>query len=436
MSQHSDATRRFLLAAKHAEIKALKQLTSNCRVVTSVSELIHQLQRERGMSNIYLASKAQRFQNQRAEQIHNSQQSEELLRSLLNAQYLIGHESADNMRLLNSITVALQGIDHLSLLRMQVGDCKVDALASSQAYCRLIAGLLSVVFEAADVAGDPVITRLLVALFNFIQAKEYAGQERAWGAIGFAETHFDSTLCQRLEQLQQAQEHCFSNFEEFANQAERNLWQQVQQHPSTRSLVQMRSMIQQLADGSPIAAEISEVWYELATQRIDEMHQIEEQLAERLLKVANQRVKEAEEELYNHKKQLKLLAAIEQPLDSSLSMLFDPSLPGLQGIDVQNSVSVSQTDKLALHRSFYDLLRGQSERIKHMADELNEAKRAITEQKRIDRAKLLLMQQLSMSEADAYRTLQKRAMDEKVRIADMAEQVIKACPPGATKLRA
>ena len=54
----SDATKRFLLAAKHAEITVLEQLSSNCRIVIAVRELIHELQKERGASNIFLASKA------------------------------------------------------------------------------------------------------------------------------------------------------------------------------------------------------------------------------------------------------------------------------------------------------------------------------------------------------------------------------------------
>ena len=45
---------------------------------------------------------------------------------------------------------------------------------------------LTVVFEAADSACDPDIARKLVALFHFMQGKELAGQERATGAAVFA----------------------------------------------------------------------------------------------------------------------------------------------------------------------------------------------------------------------------------------------------------
>ena len=68
-THYSDATKRFLLAAKRAEITVLEQLSSNCRIVISVRNMVHALQRERGATNIYLASKGDRFAGQRATHI-------------------------------------------------------------------------------------------------------------------------------------------------------------------------------------------------------------------------------------------------------------------------------------------------------------------------------------------------------------------------------
>ena len=420
MSGHSDITKRFLLATKRAEIGALQHLASNCQVVTSVSELIHQLQKERGISNIFLSSANERFCEQRTNQIEDSIRAEELLRSQLKAKYLHTDYMLGNMRLLNVITLALQGIDHVSVLRHRIHLQKLTALESTQAYSRLITGLLSVVFEAADVASDPTITKLLVGLFNFIQAKEYAGQERAWGGIGFAKSTFDQTLCERLEQLQQAQLDNFSTFSEFASGSELQLWRSLEKHESSNSLEQMRSMIQQLSDGSAIASEISEVWYELTTSRIDQMRTIEEHLTSRLLNVATQRITEVSDELLEHKKRLKKADNIVLTDGSALTLLFDTS------VTQTPSEAESKLENVAANRSFYDLLRDQSEHIKQMSSELDLAKQAIVDQKKIDRAKLLLMQQLSYSEAQSHRALQKQAMDQKVSLVEVADLLIKA----------
>ena len=56
--------------------------------------------------------------------------------------------------------------------------------------------------------------------------------------------------------------------------------------------------------------------------------------------------------------------------------------------------------------------------------ELTHARAELEDRKLIERAKGLLMQQRNLSEADAYRTLQKLAMDRKRKLADVARSVL------------
>jgi hypothetical protein len=56
--------------------------------------------------------------------------------------------------------------------------------------------------------------------------------------------------------------------------------------------------------------------------------------------------------------------------------------------------------------------------------ELGRARADLEERKLIERAKGLLMQQRNLSEADAYRTLQKLAMDRKRKLVDVARSVL------------
>ena len=70
------------------------------------------------------------------------------------------------------------------------------------------------------------------------------------------------------------------------------------------------------------------------------------------------------------------------------------------------------------------MLRGQAQYIEDMSRELEEAKRAITEHKLVDRAKLILMQQFQLNENDAYRKLQKQAMNEHKKLTDIAATVV------------
>lgn len=422
----SDATKRFLLAAKHAEITVLEQLSSNCRIVIAVRELIHELQKERGASNIFLASKGERYAAERMQYVSASEQAESMLKSHLKSLYLTDEITTGNPRLLSSITLAMQATDYLPRLREQVSKQLLTPLESTRAYSRLVASLLTVIFEAADIASDPTITRLLVALFNFMQAKEYAGQERAWGAIGFAETHFDVRLCEKLAALQHAQEHHFSIFCEFSCKPHKDALDALNKSPAAIDITQLRNMIAQLGDGSPIAGEISEVWFDVATRRMDAMQTIEVALTEALTQQANSKVADAKNEMANHQQLLTRFNDEHATDGSPLTLLFDPSMPGLAEDTKEDEIKTlnEQTKTLSAHRSFYDLLRSQAQHIEDMGRELEEAKRAIQEQKLIGRAKLVVMEQFGLSENNAYRRLQKQAMSENTTIAAIAAKIV------------
>lgn len=399
MTKYSDATKRFLLAAKQAKKDALHQLAENCRLVTLVSNLIHNLQKERGISNIYLASQGTRFAEKRAEQVKSSVltqlQLEVQLKKLLVQKQ---QHSQGNMRLLSRISLALQLIDQLEHKRLKIADLSSSTMESTQAFCRLISRLLDVIFEAVDVANNGKISTLLVALFNFIQGKEFAGQERAFGAIGFAQSAFEHSLCERLLQLCQSQQHSFSLFLQFATTTSKQLWHQLEQSSQSKELSKLRLMIQQLANGTPISDELSEVWYRITTSRIDQMHQIEKSLTASLLESANQ---------------------LEQQAESQLKDPFNTP-----DIEDEKLTSLSM-DSLEVQRSFYDLLKEQAEQICHISQELEEAKLAIADQKTINRAKLLIMQHYKTTEDESYHQLQKLAMNNGSRLIDIAGKVIK-----------
>ncbi|AQQ68629.1 hypothetical protein Mag101_14060 [Microbulbifer agarilyticus] len=426
MTDHQEDAEKFLLAAKRAEIQTLEHLAGSCELVIRVSDLVHQLQRERGMSNIYLVSAGDHFREQRSSQIQNCLSSEGRFRHVLRERYLKdGHsERVHNMRLLNCIAYSLHGLDELRILRDHIAAFEISALESTDAYCRLIAGLLSVVLEAADVADDPEVTRILVALFNFMQAKEFSGQERAWGAIGFAGSRFDESLHERIRQLQVCQRQSVDVFLEYAGETDTAQWKSIEQSQPSRDLQRLREVIAGLKDGEPIAAEISEVWYQLASARIDAMHGLEDALTEQLLKVSRKRVSGAQSELGQHYAQLQRMKSMDWNRLPTLAVLFDPQLPGLYGGRASAGVSTLHGQPLA--HSLYGLIRSQVEHIQRVSAELEETRKTLVERKLVARAKGLLMKSLRMSEDDAYRTMQQRAMDMNLKLVDIAQRIVDA----------
>ena len=73
-----------------------------------------------------------------------------------------------------------------------------------------------------------------------------------------------------------------------------------------------------------------------------------------------------------------------------------------------------------------DLCISRFNAFSRLQDELDRAKSALEARKVIDRAKGILMQLKRLSEEEAYALLRKTAMNEKRKIADVAQSVITA----------
>ena len=144
----------FLIAAKRCDIHGLEQLEVTSGLVKGVSELVHMLQKERGASNVYLASGGKRFGAQRTERVKASVETESAVRERF---YLLDIDSgrlSGGVRLFSRIAYVLHGLDALGALRSRIGACEVSSEEATRSFTELIAGLLSVVFEAAEVGGD------------------------------------------------------------------------------------------------------------------------------------------------------------------------------------------------------------------------------------------------------------------------------------------
>lgn len=409
-------TRHFLLAAREAEIEALKHLAVGCQQAILTGRLIHELQRERGISNIYLASGGERFARQHPEQVSRSRQAEQSFREGVTA-LMPGTGSAPaGMRLCNRIAAVLLQLEELDLLRAQVQRQQLEAATLTCWLSELIARLMAVVFELADSCGDPELTRALVAAFNFIQGKEYAGQERAWGAIGFAAGMFEAEHLERLINLQDAQQRSFDTFTCYAEAEPLALWNKLQVTPEHAELLRLRGMFSRLRPGDEVPVPLSELWYELATCRIECMQQLEAHLEQCLLQKCRDKTTVAEEELKRHRQQLNAL--IEAAARRSAPVNLTPVAellrsPGHEGGGLNDTV--------------YDLLVAQARHLEQVQEELERARSALGDRKQIERAKGLLMQFHGLSEEQAYRQMRQQAMQANIRLADLAARLIAAC---------
>jgi hypothetical protein len=413
MQTANPLTKQFLLAAKYQEIDALKQLQNSCASLTKLGDFVHQLQKERAMSNIFLASKSLQFNCELKEQITVTQTTQRYFYNSLKTTFITDTSLNGHSRLYNLISHSLQSLDALPSLRYQIANQNITPVHATQSFTNLIAGLLNIILEAADGANDPQVIRLLVAYFNFMQGKEYAGQERACGAQAFAESKFSCEQKQQLAHFMQEQENRFSFFSEYADNHLLKCYSSLIEHPVNKQVDQLRSLLQKLDDqnAQPLS-QLSEVWYEVTTTRIDIMHKIEQNISDHLIDSAAMRIAGAQRKLNSNKQIL-----------SSLEQEYIPVSDGQLALKI-GEPSNSAVSKLSSNKTMYDLILEQAQHIKQINQALLDAKQLISEQKVIHQAKYILIEHLKISEEHAHKQLQKQAMESHSSLYAVAKKII------------
>jgi hypothetical protein len=387
----------FLLASRQCEITELEQLARRCELVSVIARFIHALQRERGTSNVFLGSQGARFADERAAQVAACESSEREVRThfdLLDTEP--GHVH-NGSRLFNGVALVLHAMDGLAELRAAVAQRRLRAPEATAAYGRLVAGLLGVVFEAADSATDPQVSRALVAMFNFMQGKEFAGQERAFGARVFAAGYIDASGQQQWRHLVDSQRACFEVFADFAD-AENLQADQASQEPAVAAEIERLRRLGCHARAGPLDANLSHDWFELCTRRMDAMKLVEDFLALHLRRLCTSRIEQALAELHDQRATLDGLLHQATPVATSTPAALGPHLD----------------------RSVLAMVQAQSRRLQEMGDELESVRATLQERKLIERAKGLLMAHRQLSEDDAYKALRQMAMNHNRRIVDVA----------------
>jgi AmiR/NasT family two-component response regulator len=417
---------RFLVAARRCEIHALEQLARSCELVQGVGELIHRLQDERGASNLHLASGGARFGVERAARAVASEAGEAAVRAWLDRPEIRDGAPAiaGGTRLFTRIAIALHALDGLAALRREVGARRCAADEANRRFSRVIAALLTLVFEAADLAADPAVSRLLVALFSLMQGKEFAGQERAAGAAAFAAGAPDRAGEQGLLHLIEAQEACFERFAAFCPPDTLAAWRAAQVAMPLAELERLRRKLLARGQGGALEPGLAEPWFACCSQRLDRIRAVEAALAGGLRAACEARIAALQLDGDDPETLMQALCGLADPLTPLGVAVASKAANDDAAFAEPGAAATAAPLGPRLARSIVDVLHAQSRRLQVMSDELAAARAALDERKLVERAKGVLMRHQGLAEDEAHRLLRQTAMNQGRRIAEVAQAVL------------
>ncbi|TQV75839.1 methyl-accepting chemotaxis protein [Denitrobaculum tricleocarpae] len=249
-----------------------------------ISALVHELQKERGTSAGFISSDGSEDFEIRLEA-----QWGETDTVLSHFNQVIDPFPADTYGAAFAAKVATtrEALTQLRASRDGVSDLAFSLGDMSEYYTGTIARLLSIVAEMAVISSDASIGRSISGYINFLQAKERAGIERAMGASGFGLGFFAPEIYREFIALIAQQEAFLSVFDAYATEAQRRLLPGTLRSEVVAEVQRMREM----AITSAFTDEHDWVeggyWFDITTQRINDMKIVEDRIASDLVAKAN-----------------------------------------------------------------------------------------------------------------------------------------------------
>lgn len=265
-----------------SEMSSLTQLT---RLSVVYSELVHELQKERGMTAGFLGSNGTKFKNELQKQRSAADTKRQQRTSYWQANQI---QNSEIQRLNNDIS---QRLNKLSNIRSQVDSQSIKLSDALAYYTQLNSMLLSVSGIISDISTDSQMTKETVAYYNFIQGKERAGIERAVLSNTFAKDEFGPGMLVKFISLVTQQNTYFSNFSVFTNPENQQFYEQQMRDKSIQEVNKLRALAESKTSNFNADAVY---WFGQSTARIGQLKKIENHLADNLIQLAEQKASAAQ----------------------------------------------------------------------------------------------------------------------------------------------
>jgi methyl-accepting chemotaxis protein len=263
------------LLEKRAALSSAESIAVVAETAPIISNVVHELQKERGSSAGFINSKGKAF----ADTLHNQRPSTD--RMLAGSQQQLGELARSNSgtKLARDLDDAQSKLAGLQAIRTSVDAFTINSRQSTEYYSATISKLIAIIDLISEMSDDGRIARQATALSSHVRGKEFAGQERATGSVGFTSGEFALEAYQAFMRATIVGDAQAAAFRRNATPAQVEYVANMLKGPTQDDLLRMRA----IAAASPYVNNMRSVtgpqWFETATKYIDLLKGAEDRLA-------------------------------------------------------------------------------------------------------------------------------------------------------------
>ncbi|PCK00206.1 MAG: hypothetical protein COA45_00005 [Zetaproteobacteria bacterium] len=266
-----------LIRADMRVVSDLNSLSALTELSVKMSNLVHEQQKERGATAVFLGSKGKEFRNELASQRKDTNEKRQVFLSYMQ-EFDSSAYGKDFSRSLDSLVSEL---DKLDGIRSRASSLSISLPEAIGYYTRLNGQNLDIISELALLSSDAEITNYLHAYVNFLKSKERAGVERAVASGAFAQGSFSTKILDKFKGLIVIQNTYMSAFLAVATEEQRAFHSKTLRGNAVDEVNRMRKVAMNTSSSQDLGVDAG-YWFKNITSKINLLKQIENKLADDL----------------------------------------------------------------------------------------------------------------------------------------------------------
>ncbi len=268
-------------------LRNMRSTQALVEVSVSAGNLIHELQKERGMSAGFIASKGEKFSEELKRQRVVSDSTLKKLQETIAAQ---GNNIDSIKKRLEKVS---EQTGKIQTTRAAVDSQSIDAKSAIAYFNGLIGSCLEIGFAVVGKAGEPEIAMAAFGYVAFQGAKESVGQLRATVNGVLAADSLDFPASQRIARLLASEQNRMSNFQRYANPSVVSYFkEQVQKDESLKKTDELLQTVLDKGIGNDFRIP-PETWFNTITAKINLLKGVEDKLSAGLIELSKSKASAA-----------------------------------------------------------------------------------------------------------------------------------------------
>jgi methyl-accepting chemotaxis protein len=262
-------------AHKYDKVKLLSTLS------VKISNVVHETQKERGLSAGFVGSKGEKFQMQlRKQRVLTDEQKKALLDFIQNIDM-----QKLGIDFTSRLDIALDKLKQIPTIRARVDALQISTKELIKYYTDMNTALLDSIATIVKITDDVQISNEVNGYMNFLQAKERMGIERAVGTGTLAQGGFSDGMQVYFIKLIAKREAFLKNFNYYAPAKIIEAFENIYKDPIVKSVSEMENKMM-YAQGFQGVAIPAQRWFDAITYTINKFKEIENLQSDHIIKAA------------------------------------------------------------------------------------------------------------------------------------------------------